>query len=117
MKAKLVSENLNFERGQEPYKAIGLGKHRMVKKDEPIEVNYQGREIMQCIALDDEEYDEKAERHFIDFMDKDGGICWAVRNYDTGEWEVPNMQNESLEFERTGEVQKTLRLGKFKKER
>ena len=98
-----------FVRGEDPYKSIGIGKHRLVKKDEPIEVNYKGKKL-QCIALEDEEVDTQAERNFIEFMDGEGGICWAVRDINTGEWMVPSA-NESINFERGQEPKKSMKIG------
>jgi len=107
-----IHEYGNFERGVEPKRALNIGKNRTLKKGDPVEVMYKG-EKMDCIAMDDEEYDPDAERYFVDFMDSQGGICWATRETDTGEWWVPSA-NESINFERGKEPKKAMRIGKHR---
>lgn len=99
-----------FVKGSEPYKSLDIGKNRAVKKDDIIDIMYKG-EKMKCIALDDEEYDESAERYFVDFMDSDGGICWATRENSGEDWWVPSA-NESVNFERNGDPKKSMSIGK-----
>lgn len=104
-----IHEYGNFERGVEPKRALNIGKNRTLKKGDPVEVMYKG-EKMDCIAMDDEEYDPDAERYFVDFMDSQGGICWATRETDTEEWWVPSA-NESQNFERGQDPKKSMNIG------
>ena len=95
MRAKKVYGKLDFERGQNPYKVLNIGKYRIVKKGDKILIYYRGRNI-RAIALTDEEIDTRSNRHFIDFEDEQGDKCWAVRSIeDFGKWFVPSA-NENI---------------------
>ena len=108
-----VHESVNFERGQEPKEAMKIGKNRLVKKGEPITIYFQG-EPMDAIALEDEE--ETGQANYLDFMDSDGGICWAIKDNsdENPSWRVAEVgqYNESLDFERGQDPKKAMSIGK-----
>lgn len=99
-----------FIRGEDPHKSLSIGKHRLVKKGETIEINYKG-EKEPAIALDDEEEGS------VNFKDFDGCIAWAIRDNKTNDWTVPSRIkfDESLNFERGGDPYKSLQIGKNKR--
>ncbi len=80
-----LKEDLDFERGQEPKKALDIGKNRQIKKDDTFQVYYYGV-MMDVIALDNEEVGQ--DENFVDFIDSDGDISWAVKDRKTDKWDV-----------------------------
>ncbi|HPI81922.1 MAG TPA: ankyrin repeat domain-containing protein [Candidatus Paceibacterota bacterium] len=113
-KRKLLGESYQFRRETEPYRAINVGTDRLLKKGDPLDVHYKGK-VLKCTAMDDEEIDDRSGRRFIDFVDEDGGICWAVRSTKTGNWIVPSAGKdemlESYRFERGIDPKKALDIG------
>ena len=76
-----------FIKGQDSKTALNIGENRIIKKDEHFKVHYKS-ELMDVIALDDEEVTKDG--NYVDFIDSDGGICWATQNKKTGKWWVPS---------------------------
>lgn len=107
-KYPILNESVHFERGIEPYRVLNVGVDRLISRGESIDVLYKGN-IRKCTAIDDEELDERTGKRFIDFVDPDGDMSWAVRN-EKGEWIVPSA-NESIDFERGQDPKKALDIG------
>lgn len=116
MRAKFIQENLDFERGLDSKTALDIGKYRRIKKGDRFQTRYKD-ELLDVKALDDE-YPVGAhpDQRYIDFLDDDGGIGWAIRNIKTGKCYIPpGFKNESLDFERELDSKKALNIGKDRK--
>ena len=90
MRAQFISENINFEKTDDPYKSLRIGQGRLIKKGETFIVYYKG-EPMDVVALEDEE--DTGQANYLDFMDSDGGIMWAIKDKvrDREFWYVPEI--------------------------
>jgi len=100
MKAKLIYENIDFERGFSPKKALNIGKSRVVKKGDRIEVmvfadlNTRGapkdNEVgirKNVIAIIDEYVEDEYRSVDVKFNGV-SGIWVADFNDETNDWEI-----------------------------